>query len=587
MPIRYDPLLAQRLGREIAARWRGAPVRRLRFQGGSRRASLHFAGGDALAALLHPSAGYMAALRGGSIETALGGDSPEVEVPFRRLHLMDVHTPPDERLIVIGLGTGTGLHICRLVLELQTNQWNALLVGARSERIEAVLWPRRAGTRVLRRGAAYQLPAAPRMWAERLPSANEWRAFLTPVPLDERRSVALRSIAWLSSLNVSDILGKALESQEPAAVDDAFRRYLGLRLPGDEAWLLQRGAGDQPYPVSLGGTAELMPSLLGAMAEAARRAGLEVEAGVDRPGSEDRESDNLQEAREFVLLRRALEARLLRAQRRSAALQRQLEGPEADQLRSVGHLLLARRGEAPRGSELVTLTDFEGGSVEIELDPALDAVQNAERYFDKARRRERAAGQIPGRIRALDERIEAVAAALSELKESGPGEELWSLAGGRPADDSDGMGGGAPRAASRGRPRHADVETLPYRRLRSAGGLEIRVGRSARDNDSLTFRHSGPEDIWLHARQVRGAHVILRWGRRDQNPPRADLIDAAMAAAVYSGARHSGVVAVDWTRRKYVRKPRKAPPGAVVPERLNTIFVEPDGARVRSLQPEE
>jgi predicted ribosome quality control (RQC) complex YloA/Tae2 family protein len=56
---------------------------------------------------------------------------------------------------------------------------------------------------------------------------------------------------------------------------------------------------------------------------------------------------------------------------------------------------------------------------------------------------------------------------------------------------------------------------------------------------------------------------------------------------VYSGARHSGAVNVVWTRRKHVRKPRKAPPGTVVPDRVKTVFVEPDEALVRSLRLED
>jgi predicted ribosome quality control (RQC) complex YloA/Tae2 family protein len=101
------------------------------------------------------------------------------------------------------------------------------------------------------------------------------------------------------------------------------------------------------------------------------------------------------------------------------------------------------------------------------------------------------------------------------------------------------------------------------------------VGRGARQNDDLTFHHSAPDDIWLHVREAPGAHVILRWGR-EGNPPARDLEEAAVLAALGSDARHAGVVPVDWTRRKYVRKPRKAAPGAVIPGRVQTLFVEPD-----------
>ncbi len=70
--------------------------------------------------------------------------------------------------------------------------------------------------------------------------------------------------------------------------------------------------------------------------------------------------------------------------------------------------------------------------------------------------------------------------------------------------------------------------------------------------------------------------MILRWPERSQNPPRRDLVEAAVLAALNSRARGSATVPVDWTRRKHVRKPRKAPPGLVIPERVTTIFVRPD-----------
>jgi predicted ribosome quality control (RQC) complex YloA/Tae2 family protein len=69
--------------------------------------------------------------------------------------------------------------------------------------------------------------------------------------------------------------------------------------------------------------------------------------------------------------------------------------------------------------------------------------------------------------------------------------------------------------------------------------------------------------------------VVLRW-RGDDNPPARDLAEAAILAALHSKARTSGSVPVDWTRRKYVRKPRRSPPGQVLVERARTLFVAPD-----------
>jgi predicted ribosome quality control (RQC) complex YloA/Tae2 family protein len=288
---------------------------------------------------------------------------------------------------------------------------------------------------------------------------------------------------------------------------------------------------------------------------------------------EDGESVSVADEHEQLAGR--LESRRDREAKRVAALTRQLAaaGPP-ETARELGQILLARQDGVPKGAESVVLQAFDGSAREIALDPALGAIANAERFFEEARRRERALTRLPAEIASAETRLAAFTDGLERLARTGPDEELWKLVGGRP---DAGAGG------RRGAPVQPE-ERLPYTRLRSSGGLEIRVGRGPRDNDALTFRHSSPEDIWLHASQASGAHVILRWGRRDENPPRRDLIEAAVAAAVNSGARHSGAVAVSWTRRKYVRKPRKSAPGSVVPDRVQTLLVEPDEGLVRALR---
>jgi predicted ribosome quality control (RQC) complex YloA/Tae2 family protein len=195
------------------------------------------------------------------------------------------------------------------------------------------------------------------------------------------------------------------------------------------------------------------------------------------------------------------------------------------------------------------------------LDPALTPDGNARRHYDQAARIRRARQRLPARIRTAREAWRD----LERLRER-------ALAGDASRDEvEEALPRGAGPAAARG----GDAEQLPYRTYRSSGGLEIRVGRGAGRNDDLTFRHSSPDDIWLHARHTAGAHVVLRWGR-ESNPPERDLREAGILAALHSKARTSGSVPVDWTRRKYVRKPRKAPPGAVIPDRVSTVFVSPD-----------
>ena len=109
----------------------------------------------------------------------------------------------------------------------------------------------------------------------------------------------------------------------------------------------------------------------------------------------------------------------------------------------------------------------------------------------------------------------------------------------------------------------------------SREGDSVLVGKTAKDNDRLTFRLAAPEDFWLHALGVRGAHVVVRNDAGRTRPSPASLTEAAGAAAWYSEAREQPFVDVQWTRRKYVRRIRGAPPGTVRVKRSETVRVRP------------
>jgi len=578
LAVRYDPVLIAGLVEEIRARWVGRRMDGLRLDRRRREAwlltSASTTGEAAIGFLLHPELGFIL----GREVAPPGVDAPGRTVGFRRLYLSAAWSPEDERLLVLDLAGGLRdtrpelPPVYRLCVELHTNQWNAVLVRGRDDRIEEVLWPRVAGGRSLLPGATYARPESARSWAEAPPDADDWRRLLGPVDPGRRRATLLDSVAWCSSINVDWILGEAAHGDGEDALAAALDRYLELRTRTGKAWLNPRAATSQPYPVALGPAAQPCRSLLDAMGTAAQGAGLpaDVTAAASREGGGPAPSP------EAERLEHAIRRRIRDLTKRRDALERQLAGESPEQLRAQGHLLLARKAEVPRGSERVSLPGFDGSEVVIRLDPRLDVIRNAERLYDRARRRERAVRAIPGLVRRAQSRIDRLESALVELATSGPSGPLRELAGGDPGES----------ATSRSGAPQADRESLPYRTYRSSGGLEIRVGRSSRANDELTFGHSAPEDIWLHARQAAGAHVILRWDRREQNPPLADLTEAAVLAAVHSEARHSGMVPVDWTRRKHVRKPRKSAPGVVVPERVSTLFVEPDPSAPRRLSPE-
>jgi hypothetical protein len=575
MPIRYDALLARALATELGEVTAAGRLEELHFDAARRCLVMVFTGGLDLAWVLHPSSGHLLLRR------------PEGTPRRRRARtrgllqgpesIEAVTTRPDERRITFESPR------LSIVIELHTNQWNALLVE--NGVIRNVLWPRTAGGRALFRNAPYRPPGDPRTWAAGPPTEIEWQEWWKQTSDTDRATALVRDVAWTSRINTPFILSS------PADPAEVHSRLLSLHpesrpdSPPSEprAWLLRRKIW-QPYPLSLDeASAKSCDSLISGMRESMARSGIEPPGFLIAEGTRVSASAALEDPsghpagtldREREALDAALRSRLTRARRRTAALLRQLEqGEESGEIRAAAQLLLMHKDRISRGASSVSLTDFDGTERRISLDPALDAIANAERYFERARRREKAERDVPALLAAAREREADLVEALQRLEAEGPADGLWELAGGR-----DRHGPGPARVR--------EEVALPYRRLVSVGGLEIRVGRSARANDDLTFSHSSPDDIWLHARQAAGAHVILRWGRRNQNPPAADLRDAARVAAEYSEARSSGMVPVDWTRKKYVRKPRKSPPGVVVPDRVQTIFVEPDPERVRKMKEE-
>ena len=119
------------------------------------------------------------------------------------------------------------------------------------------------------------------------------------------------------------------------------------------------------------------------------------------------------------------------------------------------------------------------------------------------------------------------------------------------------------------------VERLPgVRRYRSSDGYEILVGRAARDNDYLTFKVARPHDLWLHAGDYPGSHVVVRNPTRHEVPQRT-VIEAAQLAGRFSQASDDSKVVVHYTERKFLSKPKRSAPGLVQMSSFRSIIVEP------------
>jgi predicted ribosome quality control (RQC) complex YloA/Tae2 family protein len=245
---------------------------------------------------------------------------------------------------------------------------------------------------------------------------------------------------------------------------------------------------------------------------------------------------------------------------------------DADEHKRIGELLLANIATAERQGPIVTVTDYyaEGTPrIELELDENSTLQEAAAKRFARYAKARRAAAEINVRLAALEKELaslEAEQIKLESIIDAGTEADLAAFDGEKSEQTA------TPLAA---RSKKAVAESVPgARRYRSSDGYEILVGRAARDNDHLTFRVARPHDLWLHAADYPGSHVVVRNSTRKEIPHRT-IVEAAQLAAAFSQARRDAKVDVHYTPRKFLAKPKGAAPGLVRMSSFRTITVEP------------
>lgn len=297
-------------------------------------------------------------------------------------------------------------------------------------------------------------------------------------------------------------------------------------------------------------------------------------------------------ARDAVSSRRAEIGRILeraaqRIERRRDAIRGDLAKiGQADRLASQAQWLIAEATKAPRGATKLVVTDWSSGEavpLEVPLDPSKSAKDQVATMFKRAKRlrlgariaeerleqadRQRAAVEAGRRALADASDLVAVEDVLQQAKRAAP-RDVTLVGGARgPAE-----GGGAKGKPSR----------TPYRTFFARSGRKLLVGKGAADNDALTLHVARPHDLWLHAKDRTGAHVIVPLDK-GQTCASEDLIDAAHLAAHFSDGREEKVVDIQYTDRRYLRKPKGSPPGFVVVDREKVLVLRVELELLRGL----
>jgi predicted ribosome quality control (RQC) complex YloA/Tae2 family protein len=238
-----------------------------------------------------------------------------------------------------------------------------------------------------------------------------------------------------------------------------------------------------------------------------------------------------------------------------------------------GTLLVAQR--VPRGATSVTVVDYyspDQATVTIPLDPRLSLHDNAQAYFNKYRKAKHGLGKVQELLAQCAEEERYLEGLEQQIVQAEEWETLDAVA--LELGTSPSQGASSSQSVA---PRRVAVPTsaaLPYRTFVLRDGSTVYCGKHNQGNDVLLRQVATPEDIWLHAYQQAGAHVVLKV-HPGQEVPHQTLLQAAALAAFYSKGKEAAAVEVLYTPAKYVRKFRGARPGQVQVTTYRTLEVAP------------
>ena len=472
----------------------------------------------------------------------------------------------------------------RLMVELMGRHGNQILIDENDTILGSVkrVTPQMSRFREIRAGLKYSLPPRPAGAKRNLfaPGAGNDLPQQSFATLAEAEKWAAATFTGASPLMIREGLARIPQEGQGGASSGDFTSesvWFGLsnllnyvRLGDYSPVLLTDSLGriTGAYPIIL----RTLPSVQQPMAVSFSQAVDEASDALEQRSSFDGEKAALISA--LVRARRIFETELLDIEEGLANAAR------APEYQLAGELINASLQKLRPGDEQALLLDYASGEdVEIELDPSLSARDNADRYFakfKKAKASEERLLERQAKVEAGARRIEealpraeatasldAVQALVTQL------EDIQELFNRKLVDNIGDEKGKQPESPFAG---------YKIRTYRSVDGWEILVGETAESNDYLTTKVAAPSDIWLHARAQTSAHAIIRSQNKPDAVSTAAIRYAAEQVAKRSTSKHSRLVPVDFTLKKYVRKPRGSKPGSVLYSREKTIDVAPDAA---------
>lgn len=224
----------------------------------------------------------------------------------------------------------------------------------------------------------------------------------------------------------------------------------------------------------------------------------------------------------------------------------------------LANIIMANLHQIPANVAETTLYDFYHDSpITIKLNPKLSPQKNAENFYRKSKNQRIEIENLQKNIRAKEEKKRLLAQHIFEVEKISVLKTLRKYL----------------KAHSLSQSKAGIVPTSPFK-VFEVDGFQILIGKNAKNNDLLTQKYAFKEDLWLHAKDVAGSHVVIKY-QAGKKFPKPIIQKAAQLAAYYSQRKTDSLCPVIFTPKKFVRKPKGASPGAVVVEKEEVILVQP------------
>lgn len=269
---------------------------------------------------------------------------------------------------------------------------------------------------------------------------------------------------------------------------------------------------------------------------------------------------------------------LQRVERQIVAVTESLkESTRYEEFKQHAELILGNLWQIGEEDTQVTLLNYfldEPIEITLQLDPRLTPQQNAEHLFSRYKRaKEAEAGELE-RMAILKGEREKLQNALAKMDVMEEKQQFDVLS---ESLLREGLIKQTLESEPSGGKKKPEFDGHKIRRILTQEGYEILVGETATANDYLTLRIASPNDLWFHVRAAAGSHVVLRTHGEPTRVPRSVLMRAAEVCVQHSSQKHATLVSVDFTLKRYVRRPRGSAPGAADYTRETTIDVELHG----------